>query len=109
MNPHDERTIHLAKTDPLLGKLLAERYEVLAPIGEGGMSVVYKVRQQTLDKVMAIKMLHSHLVKNADSLLRFQQEARAASRLDHPNAISIYDFGVTTEGQPFIAMDYLSG
>ena len=62
-----------------------------------------------MDKVVAIKMLHAHLVTNPQSLMRFQQEAQAASALSHPNVIAVHDFGITPQGMPYLVMDYLEG
>ncbi len=96
--------------DPLIGKLIAQRYEILAVLGKGGMSVVYLARHLLMNKVVAIKVLHRHLTTDTVSLQRFRQEARAASSLNHPNVITVHDFGVTTDdGQPFLVMDYVSG
>ena len=95
--------------DPLLNTVLLDRYEVLERIGEGGMSVVYKVRHRLMNRVYAIKMLLPHLIVNPTNLKRFQQEARAASALAHPNVIAVHDFGVSPQGQPYLVMDYLEG
>lgn len=87
---------------------LAERYEFIGVIGSGGMSVIYKARQKLLNKTFAIKMLHSHMI-DATAISRFQQEAKAALSLKHPNVIAVHDFGVTEHGQPFMIMDYIEG
>ncbi len=72
------------------------------------MSVIYKARQLLLNKTVAIKMLHSHLL-NEHSIMRFQQEAKAASSLNHPNVISVHDFGISKLGQPYMVMDFIDG
>ena len=87
---------------------LATAYEFIGTIGAGGMSVIYKARQLSLNKLVAIKMLHSHLL-NDQSILRFQQEARAASSLKHPNIIAVHDFGISQQGQPYMVMDFIAG
>jgi len=103
--PQDGTTIDAQKEmDPAL----AEIYEFIGTIGTGGMGVIYKARQKMLNKIVAIKMLHSHLL-NVQSMLRFQQEAKAASSLRHPNVISVHDFGISEQGQPYMVMDYIEG
>lgn len=72
------------------------------------MSVIYKARQLLLNKPVAIKMLHSHLL-NQHSIMRFQQEAKAASSLKHPNVIAVHDFGISKLGQPYMVMDFIDG
>lgn len=83
-------------------------YEYLETIGTGGMGVIYKARHRMMNKLVAIKMIHSHLATSA-GVQRFQAEARAASLLSHPNIVSIRHFDVTAGGQPYLVMDYLSG
>jgi serine/threonine protein kinase len=86
---------------------LEGRYEILEEIGKGGMGVVYKARQPALQKLYAIKVLHSVHVK--EITLRFEREARAISKLDHPNLITSHDFGVTDAGIPYMVMDFIQG
>jgi len=97
------------RPDKLLGTTLANKYEILGLLGKGGMSAVYKARNVATQKIVAVKVMHSHLLSDGNSLRRFQQEATAASRLSHPNAINVYDLGVTDDGQPYLIMDYLEG
>lgn len=91
------------------GTILGDRWEVQELIGEGGMSVVYKTRHQVMGKFAAAKVLHSHLAFKDKNMQRFQQEARAASQVSHPNVISVYDCGVTSQGQAFMMMEFLPG
>ena len=94
--------------EPAPGKTIAGRYEFVSLVGQGGMSVIYKVRHQLMGKEFAIKMLHSHLV--SESLVRrFQQEAKATSALSHPNIIAVHDFGLSEQGQPYLVMDFIDG
>jgi serine/threonine protein kinase len=93
----------------LLGKVIDGRYEILHAIGEGGMGVVYKARQTSIDRMVAVKMLSSDLAKDRNWVQRFYNEAKACSRLHHPNTIRIFDFGQTREGQLFMAMELLEG
>jgi len=84
------------------------KYEFLATIGSGGMGVIYKARLIALDKLVAIKMLHSHMASD-DAIRRFQIEGKAASLLHHKYIIDVHDFGSTESGRPFMVMDYLEG
>ncbi|HNB22805.1 MAG TPA: protein kinase [Candidatus Melainabacteria bacterium] len=93
----------------LLGQLVEGRYEVTENIGKGGMSVVFKARDRRLKKNVAIKVLMPHLSADPLSVQRFQQEATAASHLDHPNIVKVYNVGATESGLPFMAMDLLQG
>jgi predicted Ser/Thr protein kinase len=95
--------------DPLIGKVLADRFEILGRIGEGGTGVVYKAKQITVDRTVAIKVLGAHVSSDPQWVKRFHNEARAAARLDHPNTVRMIDFGETKEGLLFIAMEYLHG
>jgi eukaryotic-like serine/threonine-protein kinase len=107
--PHDGTILTPFVQDDLVGTVLADRYEILEVIGGGGMGLVYKARHRLMNRIVAIKMLHKHMVSSADALKRFQVEAQAASCLSLPNILTIYDFGLSNEGQPFMVMDYLEG
>jgi serine/threonine-protein kinase len=95
--------------DPLVGKVLADRFAILERIGEGGTGVVYKAKQLSVDRIIAIKVLGAHVSTDPSWVKRFHNEARAASRLDHPNTVRLIDFGQTKEGLLFIAMEFLHG
>ena len=84
-------------------------YGFLALIGEGGMSVIYKARHTLMDKLVAVKLLQGKLSSDAAGVKRFQNEAKAASRLDHPNVVTVYDFGILPHGSAYLVMDYLDG
>lgn len=99
----------LGEEDQLVGTTLADRYEILEVIGGGGMGLVYKARHKLMNRIVAIKMLHKHMISSKDTLKRFQLEAQAASCLSLPNILTVYDFGLTNEGQPYMVMDYLEG
>jgi serine/threonine protein kinase len=88
---------------------LPEQYEVLSMIGEGGMGTVWKVRDKSLDKIFAIKVLRPWLVEDDEALRRFEQEAEAARNLTHVNLASVYGFGMGKQGAPYLVMDYLDG
>lgn len=90
------------------GIQLVGNYEFIQFIGAGGMGVIYKARHPVLNRLVAIKMLHGHLVSDAINK-RFQQEAEAVSSLDHRNIIHVHDFGVSEHGQPYMVMDFVEG
>ncbi len=96
--------------DPFIGKVFDGRYEILARIGEGGMGVVYKARQVSIDRVIAIKMLNPQMASDQQWVQRFSNEARACSRLQHPNTIRMFDFGQSQQdGRYFLTMEFLEG
>lgn len=107
--PHDgTRLTPLSQAD-LLGTVLDGRYEVTEVIGGGGMGLVYKARHSFMNRTVAIKVLHKHMIANTDALKRFRLEAEAVSCLNVPNILTVYDFGVSKQGQPYMVMDYLQG
>ncbi len=107
--PDDGAELRGQDSDPLIGKVFAERYDIQSIIGLGGMSIVYKAQHRLMDRVVAIKMLHSNIKNDHVALERFRMEAQAASSLNHQNIITVYDFGVTDNGDAFFVMDYLDG
>ncbi len=90
-----------------LPEKFANRYKILSKLGEGGMGVVYKANDPLLDKTVAIKVLSRKMSDQA--ALRFQTEARATGMLNHPNIVTIMDFGVTEDQEPYMVMEYLEG
>ncbi len=97
--------------DPFIGKKIKGNFLIESKLGEGGMGVVYKATQLSLDKPVAVKVLHKHLFSADKSIaLRFQREAKSASKIEHPNCINIIDFGqIEDEGSLFIAMEFIHG
>lgn len=95
-------------SDPLLGRTIGS-YVVQQIIGVGGMGRVYRAEQTTLGRTVAIKVIHPHLLGDDQTVARFYTEARAASRLNHPNSVSIIDFGRTDDGILYLAMEFLQG
>ena len=95
--------------DPLIGTLIAEKFEILDLLGEGAMGRIYRARHIALDREIAIKVLHKHLGGEDRVAKRFHREAKAASRLAHPNSVHIIDFGRTPDGILYIAMELLEG
>ncbi len=107
--PQDGSALKRLKSDPFVGMTLVDRYEILALIGTGGMGNVYRSRHKLMDRIVAIKILHSDRISSASRFKRFQQEARMASSLSHPNIVAAFDFGITPDEIPFLVMDYIEG
>ena len=95
--------------DPLIGMLIHDRYRIESLVAKGSMGVVYKAMQEAIGRAVAVKVMHGYLVNDDGSMKRYQKEAKAASRLNHPNITTVYDFGVLASGQPYIVMDLLHG
>lgn len=96
-------------SSPGLGSTIDQRFLLLDHLGRGGMSVVYRARHLVLDRIVAVKLLHPKLINNEETRERFQQEARAASSLDHPNIIKVLAFGLDQGENPYLAMDFING
>ncbi|HBJ85227.1 MAG TPA: hypothetical protein DDZ88_15410, partial [Verrucomicrobiales bacterium] len=85
-------------------------YEILAILGQGGMGAVYKGRQKSLDRIVAIKILPPEAGEDDMQFVeRFKNEARTMAKMNHPAIVHVYDFGETTEGQLYIVMEYIDG
>lgn len=95
--------------DSLLGQTLAGKYRIEERLNEGGMGTVYRGTHVLMDKTVAVKVLRSSLAADVKIVARFSREARAASRISHPHALSVTDFGESEEGVVFLVMEYLSG
>jgi len=96
-------------SDSFVGRTLDEKYLVEEPLGAGGMGEVYRARHLSMDRPVAIKFLHQRLVEDEAARGRFHTEARAAVKLRHSNAVSVTDFGQTSEGIVYIVMELLEG
>ena len=93
----------------VIGRDIAGRYRLIAKLGEGGMGAVYRAEQISLKRTVAVKLLRPDVVGNQMVLRRFNAEAEAVAKLNHPNTVNIYDFGQDTDGTLFIAMEYIEG
>ena len=98
-----------AKFDALVGTTLAERYEIVRRIGEGGMGAVYEARHSIIGKRVAIKVLLEKFLENEEFIARLLQEARLASSIGHQNIVDVTDFGTTRDGRAFVVMEFLEG
>jgi len=99
----------LGGPDPLIGRVLGERYRVLALIAEGGMGTVYRAEHVVLGRRLAVKVLRPEFSTDEDLVRRFQREAVAASRLGQENIVDVTDFGRTREGNLYYVMEELEG
>ena len=95
--------------DPWIGQVVNGKFRVEALVGQGGMGRVYRAKHLTLDRPVVLKMLHKDFSTDPQVVQRFQREARAASRLNHPNSIAVLDFGEAEDGTLFMAMEFLAG
>jgi serine/threonine protein kinase/Tol biopolymer transport system component len=93
---------------PLTPRTILDQYEILSPLGAGGMGEVYRARDLRLNREVAIKVLHDLSSSEPDRLRRFEQEARAAAALNHPNILAVYQMG-TFDGDPYLVSELLEG
>ncbi|WP_166848421.1 Stk1 family PASTA domain-containing Ser/Thr kinase [Isoptericola sp. BMS4] len=101
----------ITTTDPLLGRLVDGRYEIVSRVARGGMATVYLATDRRLDREVAIKVMHPHLADGVDGaafVSRFRREARAAARLTHPGVVAVYDQGLDGETS-YLVMEYVPG
>ena len=94
--------------DRVVGTIVGQRFEILSVLGVGGMSTVYKARHLLLDRVVAVKLIHSGQVQ-LKALRRFQQEAKTATSLNHPNIATVREFGIDSNGCAYLVMDFIEG
>src|SRR5262245_55702255 len=104
-------TVRLAEPDPLIGHIIDGKYELIAKLGEGAMSVVYLAHRVHIGDDVAVKILLRKFVTDAAAFARFRREARAAAMLHHPNVITIHDFGETGDDNApaYIVMEFVRG
>ena len=102
----DEKTHD--QTDPLIGRLIDQRYRVTRRLARGGMATVYVAQDERLERPVALKVMHPHLAESDAFVERFHREARAAARIVHPGVVSVFDQGVVS-GQGFLVMELIDG
>jgi hypothetical protein len=95
--------------DDLIGQVIDGRYEVRAKLGQGGMGAVYRAWQASVEREVAIKVIHRAFSRDPIAVTRFEREARLASKLSQPNTVSVLDSGHTTDGRLFLAMELIKG
>jgi serine/threonine protein kinase len=95
--------------DPFIGRELDGRYTILEKLGQGGMGAVYRSSQHSVGRDCAIKVVSANLVSEPDVIKRFLREAKLASRLSHPNAVAVLDFGQTEDGVFYLVMELVAG
>ncbi len=96
------------KPDPLVGKVI-DKYVILERLGKGGMGLVYKAQHQRIKRYAALKLLPARESRDEVSVKRLEREATAMGKLQHPAIATMYDFGMTDEGQPYIVMELMRG
>lgn len=102
----DEKTHD--QTDPLIGRLIDQRYRVTRRLARGGMATVYVAQDERLERPVALKVMHPYLAESDAFVERFHREARAAARIVHPGVVSVFDQGVFS-GQGFLVMELIDG
>lgn len=100
-----EASVH----DPLLGRKLSDRFQILSRIGSGGMGTVYRARQLSLGRDVAVKVLGGRWADRPEAVRRFMREANLLARVSHPNVVAVLDFGQTPDGLLFLVMELLAG
>jgi len=95
--------------DPLIGRTIAGAYVIQELVGVGGMGRVYRGVQTTLGRTVAVKVIHPNLLSDEQTVARFYNEAKAASRLNHPDSVGVIDFGRSEDGILYLVMEFLSG
>ena len=107
--PHDGSALKTAGSSDLVGSVIAERYHIQKKLGEGGMGAVYLGEHVKMGRKSAIKVMTQAMASDPDAIARFNREAANAARINHPNVCAIYDFGETTDGLIYLAMEFIDG
>ena len=107
--PRDGSTLRAPPGSDLVGSVVADRYLILKRIGEGGMGQVYLAEHVKMKRKSAVKVMHQGMVHDQDAIQRFNREASNASSIQHPNVAAIYDFGETSDGLIYLAMEFIDG
>ena len=92
----------------VIGTLIGDRYRLEEKVGSGGMSSVYRAFDPTLERWVAIKLMHRDISSDPDQLERFRREARAVAQLNHPHVVTVIDAG-EDDGTPYIVLEYVEG
>lgn len=97
------------KPEDAPGSVFADRYEILEEIGKGATSTVYRAKQKQIGRIVALKLMHQHLLQDENNKRRFEQESKSTAALSHPNLVPVHDYGTSPLGRPFIVMDFVDG
>ncbi|HJL17396.1 MAG TPA: protein kinase [Sandaracinaceae bacterium LLY-WYZ-13_1] len=112
-NENDRCFVDKAELEPMpderIGTLLKGRYQIEAPLGEGGMAMVYRARNTLVERPVAVKVMNANLAGDRALKERFRREAKNAAAVAHPNIIEIFDYGETDDGTPYLVMELLDG
>ncbi len=92
-----------------VGQVFDDKFELQAVLGAGGIGTVYKAKQLDCDRTVALKLLHNHIAEDQEYQARFLREAKALSRLQHPNIVTVYHLGLSYSGAPYLAMELIRG
>ncbi len=104
-----DETISDVPVDPLIGRVFDGKYRLDEPLGGGGMGTVYRATHLLIERAVAVKVLSQRFVGDETAQQRFRREARASGRMQHPNAVTVNDFGATEDGWLYIVMELLEG
>ncbi|CAN5951180.1 unnamed protein product [Sphagnum jensenii] len=107
--PTDEAELISVGNDALIGTIVGDRYRILCAIGRGAMGIVYEAIQISTGREMAIKVLQNFHETSQESIKRFRREAQTVSTLKHPNIVTLFDYGMMEDGQPYIVTEFLQG
>ena len=108
--PKDGTTLRSQNTGGnLVGSIIADRYRVTKKLGEGGMGSVYLAEHVKMGRMSAVKVMNPGMASDPDAISRFNREAANASRINHPNVCAVYDFGETSDGTIYLAMEFIEG
>ncbi|OIP38243.1 MAG: hypothetical protein AUK47_12255 [Deltaproteobacteria bacterium CG2_30_63_29] len=105
----EEEALETSGNDPMMGRYLGDRFAVMGCLGSGGMGKVYEAVQFPVGRRVALKVLKTALQDNEKFLARFAREAQAIALLNHPNIVTLFDFGTDVDGTHYIAMEYVEG
>jgi serine/threonine protein kinase len=109
--PKDGSTLKMqgGGTGDLVGSIVADRYHILKKLGEGGMGTVYLAEHVKMGRKSAVKVMNPGMGEDPDAISRFNREAANASKISHPNVAAVYDFGETSDGLIYLAMEFIEG
>ena len=96
-------------SESMIGKVLDGKYRIESPLAEGGMAVLYLAKHEDMERTVVVKVIHQSLMYRSDMIERFKRECKIAARLNHPNVVSVYDFGLINDRQPYLVMEYIQG